>query len=127
MNQQVEDFVRKSLGCNCPQEVFEYIDNQSSVKIDENIILDYEINIGNRLLIFAAGIDKIDSLETVIIKLIQTGMKKRNEKKFNRFRLVLLTTGINDIAEKAQEIFNSVISDEKIHLHIIDKADFPII
>jgi hypothetical protein len=126
MNQQIEDFVRQSLGCNCPQEVFEYIDCQSAVKIDENTILDYEINIGNRLLIFAAGIDKTDSMQTFISKLVKAGTKKRNEMKFNRLRIVLLTTRINDIDEQAHEIFNSIITDEKIHLHIIDKNNFPL-
>jgi hypothetical protein len=126
MSDEIKKFVRNTLGCNCPEEVFQKIDCKSDVKIDENTKLDYEINIGNRLLIFATSIDKVDSPEVVISKLVQAGMKKRDNNKFNRFRLVLLTARINDTAELAQEIFNSLFTDDKTHLHVINKDDFPL-
>ena len=114
------------MGCNCPEEVFQYIDCRIAVSIDENILPAYEINIGNRLLIFAVGIDNIDSLRSVLPKLVRAGINKRDEKKFNRFRLVLLTASANNVAEQALEIFDSLVTDEKVHLHVIDKDDFPI-
>ena len=122
----IKEFVRNTLGCNCPEEVFQYIDCQTVVNIDENIIPAYEINIGNRLLIFAAAINEVDSLKPVLSKLVRAGIDKRDEKKFNRFRLVLLTPGDIDIAKQASEIFSSLITDEKVHLHVINKDDFPI-
>ena len=124
-NKVIREFVRKTLGCNCPEEVFQYIDCRTVVNIDENILPAYEINIGNRLLIFAAGIDEVDSLRSVLSKLVQAGINKRDEKKFNRFRLVLLTARVNDVAEEALGIFNSLVTDEKVHLHVINKDDFP--
>ena len=124
-NKVIREFVRKTLGCNCPEEVFQYIDCRTVVNIDENILPAYEINIGNRLLIFAAGIDEVDSLRSVLSKLFQAGINKRNEKKFNRFRLVLLTARVNDVAEEALGIFNFLVTDEKVHLHVINKDDFP--
>lgn len=127
MSDEIKEFVRRTLGCNCPEEVFQNIDLQSATQIDENIVLDYEINIGNRLLIFATGINKVDSLEIFISKLVQTGIKKRDDNKFNRFRLVLLTTRVNDIVEQAQGILDSLVTDDKVHLHVIDKNDFPLI
>ncbi len=126
-NKVIREFVRKTLGCNCPEEVFQYIDFRKVVNIDENILPAYEINIGNRLLIFAAGIDEADSLRSILSKLVQVGVNKRDEKKFNRFRLVLLTTRVNYIEEKAFEIFDSLVTDEKVYLHVIDKDDFPMI
>ncbi len=125
-NNAIKDFVRNTLGCNCPEEVFQYIDCRTAVNIDENIIPAYEINIGNRLLIFAAAIDEIDSLSSVISKLVRAGIKKRDEMKFNRFRLVLLSNGDNDIARQASEIFDSLTTDEKAHLHVINKDEFPV-
>lgn len=125
-NKVIKEFVRKTLGCNCPEEVFQYIDCRIAVSIDENILPAYEINIGNRLLIFAVGIDNIDSLRSVLPKLVRAGINKRDEKKFNRFRLVLLTASANNVAEQALEIFDSLVTDEKVHLHVIDKDDFPI-
>jgi len=125
-NNAITEFVRNTLGCNCPEEVFQYIVCRSIENIDENIVFAYEINIGNRLLIFAAAIDEIDSLRSVISKLVRAGIKKRDEKNFNRFRLVLLTTGEIDIPEHASAIFNSLTTDEKAHLHVINKDDFPL-
>jgi hypothetical protein len=124
-NKVIKEFARKTLGCNCPEAVFQYIDCRTAIKVDENILLDYEINIGNRLLIFVAEIDKTDPLQSVISKLVQVGTTKRDEKKFNRFRLVLLTTGADDITEQATEIFNSHVTDEKVHIHVIKTEDFP--
>lgn len=114
------------MGCNCPEEVFQYIDCHSIENIDENIVPAYEINIGNRLLIFAAAIDEVDSLRPVLSKLVHAGINKRDEKKFNRFRLVLLTAPDIDIAEQAAEIFGSLAVDDKVHLHVINKDDFPV-
>ena len=126
-NKAITEFVRKTLGCNCPEEVFKYIDCRTVVNIDENIELAYEINIGNRLLIFAARIDEVDSLRSAIPKLVRAGIKKRDENKFNRFRLVLLTAPEIDIAEQTSEIFSSLAADDKVHLHVINKDDFPVI
>ncbi len=125
-NKAITEFVRNTLGCNCPEEVFKYIDCRTVVNIDENIELAYEINIGNRLLIFAAAIDEVDSLRSAIPKLVRAGIKKRDENKFNRFRLVLLTAPEIDIAEQASEIFSSLAADDKVHLHVINKDDFPV-
>jgi hypothetical protein len=125
-NMAIKQFVRTTLGCNCPEEVFQFIDCRTSVKTNENILLDYEINIGNRLLIFAARINEADSLRSVLPKLVQAGIKTRDERKFNRFRLVLLTAKVNDIAEQALGIFKSLATDKKTHLHVINKGDFPI-
>ncbi|MBC8468417.1 MAG: hypothetical protein H8D56_03005 [Planctomycetes bacterium] len=125
-NKAIKEFVRNTLGCNCPEEVFQYIDCRTVVNIDENIVPAYEINIGNRLLIFAAAIDEVDSLKPVLSNLVRAGIKKRDEKKFNRFRLVLLTAPDIDIAEQASEIFSSLAADEKVHLHVINKDDFPV-
>ncbi|MBW7992839.1 MAG: hypothetical protein FVQ84_22855 [Planctomycetes bacterium] len=125
-NKAIKEFVRNTLGCNCPEEVFQYIDCRTLVNIDENIVPVYEINIGNRLLVFAAAIDEVDSLKSILSKLVSAGIKKRDEKKFNRFRLVLLSAGDIDIAQQASEIFSSLTTDEKVHLHMINKDDFPL-
>jgi hypothetical protein len=125
-NKLIKEFVRNTLGCNCPDEVFQYIDCQKAVCINENVCQACEINIGNRLLIFAAEVDKIESLSSVLSILIEAGINKRDKKKFNRFRLVLLTSIEKDVAVQALGIFNSLVTDEKVHLHVIKKDDFPI-
>ena len=84
-NKAIKEFARNTLGCDCPEEVFKYIDCRTLENIDENIAPAYEINIGNRLLIFAAAIDDVDSLKPVLSKLLCAGIKKRDEKKILPF------------------------------------------
>lgn len=42
--------VKQTLGCTCPEEVFRYIDCQSNTRLDDEVLSDCKINIGNRLL-----------------------------------------------------------------------------
>ena len=47
-------------GLTCPQEVFQHIDYKSDVSLGDNILLDYEINVGHRLLIFVTEMNEPD-------------------------------------------------------------------
>ena len=49
-NINVRVFVKKTLGCECPEEVFEYVDCQNEIKINSMVSLKNKMNIGNRLL-----------------------------------------------------------------------------
>jgi len=86
-DEEIKTFVRQTLGCGCPEEVFQYIDCQSNISVDD-IPLMGKINIGNRLLIYIVEINDINSLKNVLSFLIGKGMKERDGSNFNRFRLV---------------------------------------
>jgi hypothetical protein len=119
----IKQFVRETLGCTCPDEVVQHIDCRASVEASVNILLDYEINIGDRLLIFVVNTDEAGSLELLIPQLVRNGTERRNREHFNRFRLVLLTEEPTDIAEEASAIFQFLDTDEKVHLHVVAKDD----
>ena len=125
-DKEIKQFVRDTLGCTCPDEVFQHIDCRADVKGSDDVLLDYEINIGNKLLIFVVTIDGLESLSPLIPQLAWDGTNKRNQENFNRFRLVLLTQGPTDMAEEAFAIFQSLGADEKVHLHVVVKDDFPV-
>jgi hypothetical protein len=122
----IKQFVRETLGCTCPDEVFQHIDCRADVNASDGVLLDYEINIGNKLLIFVVTIDEPGSLSPLIPQLVWDGTNKRNQENFNRFRLVLLTQRPSHMAEEAFAIFQSLGADEKVHLHVVAKDDFPI-
>lgn len=119
-------FAKETLGCTCPDEVFERIDCTADVKLPGGIELDYRINIGDRLLVFVVGIDQFGSLAGILPRLITAGTQERDAAGLNRFRLVLLTSHPDPLTEKASNLFNTLKPDEKTHLHIISKDDFPI-
>lgn len=123
--ESIRKFVRKTLGCTCPNDVFQYIECQADVVTGGGIVLDYEINVGNRLLIYVVGVDKgHDLLRDVVSHLIQVGTEQRDEHRFNRFRLVLLAASPRSIEGRASDIFSSLSPDDKVHLHVIGQDEF---
>lgn len=120
----IKTFVQQTLGCGCPEKVFEYIDCYSNISLND-IVLKNKINIGNRLLIYITEINDQNSLNHILPLLISKGKKERDSLKFNRFRLVLLTDKIGEIKDTAEYIFKKISKDEKVHLHIVDKIDAP--
>jgi len=119
-------FIRETLGCTCPDEVLERIDCRADVNLPGGIQLDYRINVGGRLLIFILRIERFHSIATILPQLVSAGIKDRDNAGFNRFRLVLLTDTPDRLSAKAFDIFKSLPTDEKTHLHLIPKDDFPI-
>ncbi|MBN2271112.1 MAG: hypothetical protein JXN61_10890 [Sedimentisphaerales bacterium] len=121
----IEQFVRNTLGCTCPDEVFERIDCRAKFALPGGITLDYRINIGGRLLIFVLDIDRFDSVASILPLLVSAGIEDRDNAGFNRFRLVLLAESPDRLSDNAFDLFNSLPTDEKTHLHILAKKDFP--
>ena len=124
-DKEIKQFVRETLGCTCPDEVFQNIDCRANVRASDDVLPDYEIDVGNKLLIFVVTIDEHGSLNPIISQLVWDGIDKRNQENFNRFRLVLLTQRPTDLAQEAFAIFQALGADDKVHLHVISKGDVP--
>lgn len=122
--EKIKDFVQKTLGCGCPEEVFQKIDCQTSIQI-RDISIRNRINIGNRLLIYVVEMNNTDLLKNILPILIDTGKKDRDILGFNRFRLVLATDSLDQITQVAEALFRDIHKDEKVHLHIITKDSIP--
>jgi hypothetical protein len=121
----IKTFVQKTLGCGCPEEVFQYIECRSDTALD-GYLLRNRINIGNRLLVYVVEADSSDSLNKMLPVLIAAGRKERDEKGFNRLRIVLAADDIDEVSRVATSIFNNADKDDKVHLHTILKKDIPL-
>lgn len=124
-NEGIKAFTRDILGCDCPEEVFNKIVCEDNVKIDSGLTITHKINIGNRLLIYISRLNQTSELGSELPKLIDAGEKERNDRGFNRFRLVLVSENPGIIKDDAHKSFEQVGKDEKIHLHIINRNNFP--
>jgi len=123
----IKKFVINELGCNCPSEVFNIIERQKDIQLDQNINLNYKINIGNRLLIYIMEINDEEFLRQNLLKIVAHGIDERNKNNFNRFRLVIISNDIDEMNKSGQRLLNTILKmDQKVHLHIVRKEDFVI-
>jgi len=120
----IKDFVQKTLGCGCPEEVFRQIESQAEVPLDDHVRAG-RINVGNRLLIYVVEIKEEETLMSLLPFLIDKGKTERDSLQFNRFRLVLATDENSTIDQKAKALFETIEKDEKIYLHTIKRKDIP--
>jgi hypothetical protein len=124
--ESIKTFVQQTLGCGCPEEVFKLIDCQFNIKLNNEAILRNKINIGNRLLIYVLEVNNTGPLKNILPFLVKSGKTERDNLKFNRFRLVLITDRVEEIIRTAESIFAAINKDEKVHLHVVDKDMVPI-
>ena len=121
----IKKFVKETLGCGCPEEVFQHIDCQYDLQV-EDVPLKARINVGNRLLIYVTEVSNTETIAGLLAQIIDTGKKERDQRGFNRFRLVLAAEKIDEIKPAAERLFNDIENDDKVHLHVIPKADIPL-
>jgi len=123
----IKTFVINKLGCNCPSEVFNIIERQKDIQLDQNINLNYKINIGNRLLIYIIEINDKEFLRQNLLTIVARGIDERNKNNFNRFILVIISNDINENDQNGQRLFDTILKgDQKAHLHIVREKDFVI-
>ena len=124
-DKEIKVFVRETLGCGCPEEVFQYMDYQSNI-MSGDVLLRARLNVGNRLLIYVVDVEKRESIRNILSRLIDIGKKERDDLGFNRFRLVLASDNVSEIRRTSEELFRDSVKDEKVHLHIVQKAVIPL-
>ena len=115
-------FVRNTLGCTCPEEVFEKIETEDTRT--ETALYDQKITIGGKLLILIKEVGAPDALHEQLPLLLAEGKAERDRNGLNRFRAVLATDKVLAVSDVATGIFNDFNGrDEKIHLHVVDRKE----
>jgi len=120
-NEKIEVFVKNTLGCGCPEKVFEKID------VSKLLIPGYEkeitrIVVGDTLLIYLIRPELIANFVDSVEAIGLAGKNDRDTNKHNRFRLVV--SGIDDdvlqgkVSVRYSKSFNN---EEKMHIHFVDK------
>ena len=116
----IEGFVRETLGCACPDEVFAAIEDGERGGLRR-------IAVGGRLLVYlvapARGGLTADQLDGYLSR----GRRERDELGFNRFRLVIAADDERTTeAEALTGAFERLrAGDERLHLHLIPSSRLP--
>ena len=117
---EIKRFVQETLGCSCPEEVFNKIDYQK----ESDGKLGRKITVGDRLLIYIITMDRKSNIQEVIHSALEQGIEERERKGFNRFRLVIVASHPDELRSTADHAFDSSgYTDEKTHLHIVNESD----
>ncbi len=117
-------FVREVLGCNCPDEVFRRIELQRGSSAVKSCSGDCELRIGGRLLIVVTS-EPADKLSSHLGQVILEGKRARDEKKFNRFRLVVQTSTPQARDELLRAFEALTEKDERTHVHVLREGEVP--
>ncbi|TNF91847.1 MAG: hypothetical protein EP297_14900 [Gammaproteobacteria bacterium] len=121
--ESVKNFVRHTLGCSCPDSVFESQDIDREVAL-KDIKKFKKLVIGEKLLIYLIDIDSAADWPSMIAQLISAGKSERDLRSLNRFRLVLGTEDIESVQDEADRILEGMYGqDAKIHLHVVTSSE----
>jgi hypothetical protein len=115
----LQRFVRGTLGCKCPDDVFQ------SVAIDGRE--DHtRLVIGDRLLIYVMDVAAETPAGKAVSRLVEQGLADRNSARLNRLRLVVASTQPALDLAVANEAFAAVAGDDdRAHLHVIATGQLP--
>jgi hypothetical protein len=116
---EVKTFVQRTLGCSCPEEVFDRIVVDTGAGA-----VSHRIRIGGRLLVYILEASRAPDIFSAVAIALQEGVHERDRDHFNRLRLVVVSPSPERIAEAAQAAFSgSPARDGKTHLHVLETRD----
>ena len=87
----IEHFVRGTLGCQCPDEVFQSISIDRSGTADDAASCT-RLLVGHRLLIYVLDAASFGVAESALADLVARGRRERDERGYNRFAWSLPAT-----------------------------------
>ena len=121
----VEQFVRGTLGCQCPDEVFRSV-TLDRVHAGNGLPGTTRLAIGDRLLVYVMRAADSEDLVTAVGALTLSGIADRDSHGMNRFRLVLARRADDPGPGDVQRAFAVAAGpDDRAHLHVIDAAALP--
>jgi hypothetical protein len=119
----IKTFVRDTLKCGCPDNVFNDVRiGLPSLYNTHSVKGGLEILIGGRLLVAVVPYKSVRNPDTDIPLMLKKGRNVRDDKGFNRFRLVLV--GVTDTAKRKELQGMTTMLEERLHIHLLDKVHY---
>jgi len=117
----IKPFLRESLGCGCPDEVFQKV---ASEWIQADGIGYRRLSAGGRLLVYLVSAKPAGDLKARVLALLRQGRRERDGEGFNRLRLVVVGELSEQDAQSLRKRFaDEAGGDERLHLHILSQAE----
>lgn len=121
----IEQFVRRTLGCQCPDEVFRSV-AISRLPADAGQQAVVQLVVGARLLIHVVALPADPAASDWIERLAARGRVARDRAGYNRFRLAVVAPGSVPPPHHIAERFAGAIQgDDRAHLHVVSVDQLP--
>jgi hypothetical protein len=117
---KIKAFVQEVLGCGCSEDVFRTIEETGSEYKGERYS---RINVGNRLLVYLFRTDDRCFIIDEMGQILQTGLEDRDQKGFNRFRLVYAVERPAEARGMVEKAFDTHKTDDRTHVHVVDRSN----
>jgi hypothetical protein len=122
---EITRFVRGTLGCRCPDDVFQSIVIGRKYASNNGAPFT-RLLVGVRLLIYIHETQPAGATTATVSRLAQRGLTERDAKQYNRFRLVIVADDPTEFLTAARSSFASVAdTDDRAHLHILATHQLP--
>jgi hypothetical protein len=125
---EIERFVRGTLGCGCPDEVFLSMSIRQ-VRPVGRVLPHTELLVGSRLLIQVLEAPQQGDSPGWLEQVVGDGRAARDRHGYNRYRLVLVvpasvgpTTDRDDLGAR---FARASAGDERAHLHLLTRDQLP--
>jgi hypothetical protein len=122
---EITRFVRGTLGCQCPDDVFESI-VIGRERTPDNSALFTRLLVGNRLLVYIHETQPAKATAAAVSKLATQGRTERDAKQYHRYRLVIVSAHPTEVLDDASTSFTSAAGDDnRAHLHVLATDQLP--
>jgi len=123
--QAIEHFVRTTLGCKCPVEVFQSIEIERA-HTPGAALPHTRLVIGDRLLIYVVEAQPAKATAAAVSALATQGRAERDAKRYSRYRLVIASDHPTQFLTDAGTSFaNAAGADNRAHLHVLATDQLP--
>jgi hypothetical protein len=118
----VRAFVRQSLGCGCPESVFDHVvvGYPAVFEAVADETAEVQLLVGKRLLISIVDLNGVRPADAFLERALRKGKDLRDRYALNRFRLVLVGEPVEYPLEHWQKRF---CKDDRLHLHVLRKSE----
>ena len=121
----IEHFVRGTLGCGCPDEVFRTVSVTRLPAMPGRPAV-RQLLVGSRLLVHVANAPQDAQSADWIEQLAADGRATRDRHGYNRFRLVIVgACPGSEVVNLESRFTRAVARDERAHLHLLDRRELP--
>lgn len=125
-NESLERFIRGELGCQCPAEVFQEIVTERCPAVFGEWPNGTLVCVGKRLMILVLQSEDFIAMQRSLPPLVEAARRMRDERGFNRFRLVVGTSRPDAMTSSLVPGFERVKEkDDRIHLHVVAAGRVP--